>query len=98
MKRSLRPYGLYYLTKFMAKLPMYIYLRLANRTTEKMTMIFSNVAGPKTPIIYEGSQCHKMAFLLPSLGKISCGLSLLSTSNQLMKMGFLCDQAICEKP
>jgi len=62
-----------------------------------MTIIFSNVAGPKTPIIYEGSFCRKMAFLLPSLGKISCGLSLLSTAS-CMKIGFLTDKNICEDP
>lgn len=97
MKKSLRPYSLYFLTKLMAKIPMLLYLSLANWTTEKVTIVFSNVAGPKTPIIYGESQCRKIAFLLPALGKLSCGLSLLSTAD-CMKIGFLCDQNICDEP
>ena len=97
MRRSQRPYGIYYLSKLMTKIPFFIYLLLSNDTTEKMTMLFSNVAGPKTPIIYEGMECRKMAFLLPSLGKISCGLSLLSIGN-CMKIGLLTDKHICEEP
>ena len=38
-----------------------------------------------------------MAFLLPALGKISCGLSLLSVAS-CMKIGFLTDKNICEEP
>ena len=76
---------------------MFIYLKISNMTTEKITVVFSNVAGPKTPIEYEGKRCHKMAFLLPALGKISCGLSLLTTGNT-MKMGLLCDENVCAEP
>ena len=97
MRRSQRPYGIYYLSKLMTKIPFFIYLLLSNDTTEKMTMLFSNVAGPKTPIIYEGMECRKMCFLLPSLGKISCGLSLLSIG-KCMKIGLLTDKHICEEP
>lgn len=97
LKSSLKPYGLYYLTKLMAKVPMSIYLWVSNYTTRKITVVFSNVAGPKTPIIYDGFKCTKMAFLLPALGDVSCGLSLISIGDKL-KVGLLTDKVILDNP
>jgi hypothetical protein len=97
MRNSLKPYGLYYLTKLMAKVPMSIYLWVSNYTTRKITIVFSNVAGPKTPIVYDGFQCTKMAFLLPAFGDVSCGLSLISIGDKL-KVGMLTDKHILDQP
>lgn len=97
MRNSFKPYALYYLTKLMAKVPMSVYLWVSNYTTRKITIVFSNVAGPKTPIVYDGFKCNKLAFLLPALGEVSCGLSLISIGDKL-KVGLLTDKMILNDP
>ena len=78
MKNSFRPFALYYLTKIMAKLPMCVYLGISQYISKKITMSLSNVAGPKTPLVYEGIECRKMAGLPPVIGFTPCGISIIS--------------------
>ena len=78
LRNSFRPYALYYLTKIMAKVPLSIYLGISQYCTKKMTMTLSNVAGPKTPLVYEGIECRKLAILPPVIGLTPCGFSVIS--------------------
>ena len=87
LRNSFRPYALYYLTKIMAKVPMSVYLGISQHCTKKMTMTLSNVAGPKTPLVYEGIECRKMAILPPVIGLVPCGFSIISIGENV-KIGF----------
>ena len=69
MRSSFKPYGFYYLAKTMAQIPKFMYIALTNDSSWKLGITFSNVAGPKTPIIYEGCKCSKLAILPP----LACG-------------------------
>ena len=97
MRFSMLPFGIYYLVKAMRNVPYFLWLAFQNGQTENFTMLFSNVAGPKKPLVYSGSTCHKFGFFVASLGKTSCGLSLLSIENTI-KIGFLTDKDVCDEP
>jgi diacylglycerol O-acyltransferase len=90
-------YATYYGAKLMGLLPMILVLPVSNYISKRVTIVFSNVAGPKRPLVYDGFKCKKLAFLLPALGEISCGLSLISIDNKL-KVGLLTDKNILEEP
>ena len=62
-----------------------------------MTMTLSNVAGPKTPLVYEGVECRKLAILPPVIGLVSCGFSVISIGDNI-KIGFQADEKICDNP
>jgi diacylglycerol O-acyltransferase len=97
IRRSFTPYATYYTVKILAKIPMLLYLWVSNYTTTKVTIVFSNVAGPKIPLVYDGFTCKKIGFLLPALGEISCGLSLISMADKL-KVGMLTDKNVLNDP
>ena len=97
VRNSFRPYALYYLTKLMAKVPMSVYLGVSQYCTKKMTMTLSNVAGPKTPLVYEGIECRKMAILPPVIGLVPCGFSIISIGENV-KIGIQADEKVCDKP
>ena len=69
IKSSFKPYAIYYMIKFFAKVPMSIYLWLSDHTTRKITIVYSNVAGPKSHIEYDSFKCNRIAVLMPALGK-----------------------------
>ena len=76
---------------------MLLYLWVSNYTTTKVTIVFSNVAGPKKPLVYDGFSCKKIGFLLPAWGEVSCGLSLISMGDK-MKVGMLTDKNVLKEP
>ena len=97
LKNSSRPYALYYLTKLFSYIPMVIYLFITYPTSRKTTFTFTNVAGPMTPLVYEGIECNKMVFLPPGMHLMSCGISIISIS-ETAKIGAMMDSALCNKP
>ena len=97
LKNSFRPYALYYLTKIMAKIPLFIYLGISQESTTKASMTLSNVAGPKTPIVYDGVACRKMAVLPPGVGKVSFGFNIISIG-ETAKISILSDETACANP
>lgn len=97
IRNSYISYATYFGAKVMGLLPMILVLPVSNYISKRVTIVFSNVAGPKRPLVYDGFKCKKLAFLLPALGEISCGLSLISIDNKL-KVGLLTDRNILEEP
>ena len=97
LKRSFRPYALYYLNIIMAKLPMSIYIPLTIDTSAKCTMSLSNVAGPREPLIYEGCECTKMAVMAPGIHQSSVSFSVISIGNS-MKISVMTDEILCQRP
>ena len=97
LKRSFRPFALYYLAKIVGQMPPLIFTMVANHASGQTTATFSNVAGPKTPLNYMGKECKKMAVLPPGAGLISCGISIISIGDTV-KISMLVDEAICDNP
>ena len=52
-------------------------------TADKMSLVFSNVPGPRNPVNYNGSDTNKFAFFVPALGKLCSGIGLISHRNQV---------------
>lgn len=97
LRNSTTPFTTYHGYKIIGLLPMVLVVAFTNFASRKVTLVFSNVAGPKQPLDYGGYTCKKFAFLLPAMGEISCGLSLLSIGDQL-KVGLLTDKNILSEP
>ena len=62
-----------------------------------MTMTLSNVAGPKTPLVFQGLQCRKLAILPPVIGLVPCGFSIISIGENV-KIAFQADEKVCDNP
>ena len=52
LKKSIEPYSTYYLVQLTLILPTILARILTNFLAEKMSCVFSNVPGPKTPFIF----------------------------------------------
>lgn len=96
-RTNFKPFAVYYMVKFFIKVPLIIYLWLSDIATTKISITLSNVAGPKTPLIYDGVKCGKIVFFLPFIGKYTCGLSIISVTNKV-KAGFITDKTIMDDP
>ena len=97
MRSSFKPYGFYYLAKAMAQIPKFMYIALTNDSSWKLGITFSNVAGPKTPIIYEGCMCSKLAILPPPVQDTCFGISVISVGG-VLKSSIMTDDIVCSKP
>mmetsp|Transcript_56586 Transcript_56586/g.77909 ORF Transcript_56586/g.77909 Transcript_56586/m.77909 type:complete len:100 (-) Transcript_56586:11-310(-) len=78
-------------------MPTLMALGLIEFMASKFTMVISNVAGPRAPIIYDGKKSLDAGFFVPALGKLSTGLSFLSHVDT-MKIGFCSDEAYVKNP
>ena len=85
------------MAKIIGNLPPIMFTLAANHASGQTTATFSNVAGPKTPLNYQGKLCKKMAVLPPGAGLISCGISIISIG-ETVKIAMLVDSAICDNP
>ena len=97
MKNSFRPYGFFYLTKLMSYIPTSLCIWLANDSSSRFDMGFSNVAGPKTSIVYEGVECRNMIYLPPSISAASNALACISMCDK-MTVCMMSDAVACDKP
>lgn len=48
-----------------------------------MSIVFSNVPGPREPYIIDGVKSKKMVFLVPGLENIATGISMITHENVL---------------
>jgi hypothetical protein len=62
-----------------------------------MSLVFSNVPGPKTPFVFTGAECTKMMFMVPGLASIATGISIISHVDTF-KIGCISDLAYVEYP
>jgi diacylglycerol O-acyltransferase / wax synthase len=78
LKTSPMPFGYYYLTQLVMRSPHFIANMLIEDLGHKLTMGFSNVPGPKKPLVLAGKECTAMAFNIP-LGKtVALGFGAIS--------------------
>ena len=85
------------MAKLIGNLPPLLFTLAANHASSQTTTTFSNVAGPKTPLSYQGIECRKMACLPPGAGLIACAISIISIG-ETAKIAMLVDDAICDNP
>lgn len=59
--------------------------------------MFTNVPGPKTPLVFTGKKVKKLIFFAPALGTLSGSLSIVSHVN-CIKIGCVSDESQIENP
>jgi len=97
LRTSFQPYGMYYFLWILLQLPTIgAYFGLDDLANE-LTMVYSNVAGPKVPIKFNGQSSHKLFFYVPAVGKLAVGLSIISHGD-VLKLGFSSDESYCDDP
>lgn len=64
---------------------------------DKLSMVFSNVPGPKTPYTFIGKKTKKIFFFVPGMGEVASGISIISHGN-VVKIGCISDTSNIEKP
>ena len=98
MKTSLEPFEMMMIVNIITALPTMITKSISWESCEKVSLVFSNVPGPKQPLSFSGGlKAKKMMFFAPGLGKLSSCISVISHAN-IIKVGCLSDKACIEKP
>jgi len=86
LKTSPMPFGYYYLTQLVMASPHLIRNWLIEDLGHKLSMGFSNVPGPKKPLVVAGAECSAMAFSIP-LGKtVAIGWGAMSHYDNIKLM------------
>jgi len=60
-------------------------------------MVFSNVPGPRTPLIFLGKKVNRIVFFAPQLGSLGCSLNIMSHVDNI-KICCISDEAQIPKP
>lgn len=93
IKKSSEYYGNYLFSSFgSAIFPYPIVKPIVNTESRKMSFVFSNVPGPKLPILFNGHPCHKIFVYLVTAGQ--CGISVVIYShNNIVTLTITADEA-----
>jgi NRPS condensation-like uncharacterized protein len=92
VKKSIEPFGMYYLIGLALMLPSLLTKLATAFLADKMTLVFSNVPGPKTPWTILGKKVKSLMFFVPGLANIGSGLSIISHAD-VFKIGCVGDFA-----
>lgn len=92
LKRSIEPFGMYYFIKVALILPTLVLKHASNFLCEKMSMVYSNVPGPKVPWVINGSKSRRVFFFVPGLANIASGISIMSHVD-VFKVGCVSDES-----
>jgi diacylglycerol O-acyltransferase len=92
LKKSIDPFGMLFALKLNSLFPTLIAKLISMSMANKLSMVFSNVPGPKTPLIFQGKSGKKLVFFVPALGSLSCGISIVSYVD-LIKVGCISDES-----
>lgn len=92
LKRSIDPMGMYFLVKLTSFLPTILAKLMSQDQAEKISMVFSNVPGPKTPLVFLGKKVEKIIFFAPALGSLSAAISIMSHVDNV-KIGCVSDES-----
>mmetsp|Transcript_38625 Transcript_38625/g.27957 ORF Transcript_38625/g.27957 Transcript_38625/m.27957 type:complete len:91 (+) Transcript_38625:1169-1441(+) len=83
LKRSILPDGLLKGVMVVARLPYIIGLLFYIEVSKHVSMVFSNVPGPKKPLKFCGINSQELAGLIPASGELANGFGALSHCNTL---------------
>jgi hypothetical protein len=97
LKKSIEPYGMYYFIKISLLLPVFILKTASNFLCDKMSLVFSNVPGPKNPWVINGVKSKKVFFFVPGMAGIASGISIMSHVD-VFKVGCVGDEAQIPNP
>lgn len=97
LKKSIDPFGMYFMVKVTTLLPAIIAKLLANDQANKLSLVFTNVPGPKTPLVFTGKKCTKLVFFAPALGSLSGALCIVSHCD-VIKIGCISDESQITHP
>ena len=78
LKHSLQPIGYFYLLKTTMQLPEFVRSLLLEMLSEKMSIGFSNVPGPKNPWVVDGKAVDTLGFFMPVMRTLSASISICS--------------------
>ena len=62
-----------------------------------MSLVFSNVPGPKTPWVINGSKANRLMFFVPGLANLGAGISIISHAD-VFKFGCIGDLSEIPNP
>lgn len=98
LRNSAKPLGNAYEMKLLGTLlPTILCFFALGDLARKLTLVWSNVAGPKKPLTFNGKKTQKIFYLVPALGKLTTGISIISHEN-IVKLGFMSDTCSVEDP
>jgi len=78
-------------------LPRVVSSFLLERYSNKLSMVFSNVPGPKNPYLVAGKKVHSQYFFVPQMKSVSGGISIISHAD-CITIGLFMDKAIIDDP
>ena len=78
LKNSIEPYGMYYMIQLCLLLPNVITKICSYWICDKMSIVFSNVPGPRVPWKFNGKASKKLMFFAPGLSNIGTSISIFS--------------------
>lgn len=98
MKYSGEHHGMRYAALLLNYLLPYTFTKVIFRyLSSNADLVFSNVPGPKQPIVLDGSVVESTSFWPPQQYNIGLGASVLSYNGQV-RVAFCCDNALKVKP
>lgn len=65
--------------------------------TNKISLIFSNVPGPKQPLVIAGETVQKLVFFAPGMGSLNASLNICSHAD-ILKVGCVSDDSLINDP
>lgn len=83
LKTSIEPFAMYYFIQLSLCLPQIISSYVNKYVCDSMSIVFSNVPGPREPYIIDGAKSKKIVFLVPGLENIATGISMITHENVL---------------
>jgi hypothetical protein len=78
-------------------MPLYISYNATLNLMTKISGAYTNVAGPRQPLIMNGYRTNRLFYIPTQFGLDTCGISFIS-HNGVMKMAFTCDSTVDENP
>ena len=97
LKSSIEPFAMYFFVKLGTFLPTILSKLIAIDQANKLSLVFTNVPGPKTPLVFTGKKVDKLIFFAPALGSLSGSLSIVSHVN-CIKIGCVSDESQIDDP
>lgn len=72
--------------------PTAVEAELLRRMTSGISVVLTNVAGPRSPLLFAGKRLSRLMFWVPQSGSIGLGLSLISYAGEV-SLGVAADRA-----
>lgn len=88
---------MYFIVKLISFLPTILGKLVSTDQAEKISMVFTNVPGPKTPLVFQGKKVNRIVFFAPGFGALGNSLSIMTHCDNL-KIGVASDVSQIAEP